>query len=841
MSSTTDIQAKWQERKNNGLDLGAKVGTEQDAGWGGRCQVYQSGRIYWHPQVGVHEVHGGILTKYLQWGGPGNSAAVGGGRPFGFPKTDEELGPDGVTPVSKFEWGAICWVRGSGGGVPIYGAFYPWNQAMLGYPLTEPLPAPKGGKVVFTQKGCLFTIGPRPGIYNFVFKLPGFGKPELTTPSQLEVTGWFQSQIIAGEVWQELQQTHPNFMVDLWQSRFAIQAVKPTTQNLKPTVQLAVAVDHIQDVYNNGVVVHLKLKLAAGATMEDRTLYNIGLQLPSGVFYVLAPHSVYARTEWRNFRFIHATDMHVSRRCDQHHSKLISLGLTEGARAHNNYNEGLRDLIRHANRLHAAGSLDLIVATGDLVDYQYEDDDQSRGGGNFAYFQKILLGTAPSPTGTPVEELHTPIFVTLGNHDYRRAAYKLWCDVDLPAPFPNREVKQFAPHNLSESEVRALQGGKPTISTDAALAMVRVTPPAWGYDSSYIVRLGPRHRIVVINSRYDLGVLGSTWDAFVEDVFGGNEDEESFVAAEPNQVGFSSGDYALVSQALAEAGDEGIVVVGVHGPPLNIQGNEFNHYFRETEHPTADKKEILGFLIRQSSDYNHIGVTLAGNKIVAVDWDAAEHYYIRPRHPNWLNSLGQTFFMRGDVSDFLDRGTSHGAVDLFLKLCTGVGHTATRPVDLVLCGHGHNNVEYRIQWDPTGNEMRFFHDFYTENPSGYYGSRKAAVNFGQQRVMVSVKEGAPPNGTPTNLAQDSRWEGEEWRLDVPPYPRPLATATDIPAWWSQHRPLILQTGAVGPMEGQSNNRREPKKRMPDPSFQGYRLITVTDDKISAIHYIKAAR
>jgi hypothetical protein len=40
------------------------------------------------------------------------------------------------------------------------------------------------------------------------------------------------------------------------------------------------------------------------------------------------------------------------------------------------------------------------------------------------------------------------------------------------------------------------------------------------------------------------------------------------------------------------------------------------------------------------------------------------------------------------------------------------------------------------------------------------------------------------------------------------------------------------------MEGQSNNRREPKKRMPDPSFQGYRLITVTADKISAIHYIK---
>lgn len=84
-----------------------------------------------------------------------------------------------------------------------------------------------------------------------------------------------------------------------------------------------------------------------------------------------------------------------------------------------------------------------------------------------------------------------------------------------------------------------------------------------------------------------------------------------------------------------------------------------------------------------------------------------------------------------------------------VPVITGAGHPATRPVDLALCGHGHNNVEYRIQWDPAGNEMRFFHDFYIENPRSYYGSRKAAVNFGQQRVMVAVKEGAPPNGTPT--------------------------------------------------------------------------------------------
>lgn len=719
---------------------------------------------------------------------------------------------------------------------------------MLGYPLTEPLPASGGGKVVYTKNACIFTIGQRPKIYYCTFNLPRIGKPELTTPDQLELPG-FQSEIIAGDVWQEVQQTNPNFMIELWQSRFALWQAKPSLFKKLP-VPLAVAVDHIQNVYNNGVVVHLKLKLAAGATMKDRTLYNIVLKMPHAeLLYPLARHAVYARKEWRNFGLIHATDVHVSRRCDQYHSKLISLGLTDGVAQYNNYNEGLRAMISHANQLHAAGSLDLIVATGDLVDYKYEenDDPETSDGylkGNFDYLEKILLGTAPSPTGKPVEELHTPIFMTLGNHDYRRVAYKLLFEADIPA-WPNKEFKKFDSHNLIESEVRALQGGKPTVSTDAALAMVQVSPPmadvAFGYD--YIVRLGPRHRIVMLNSQHDLGVLESTWEALVVKVFGGSEDQESFTAGEPNQVGFSPKHCDLVRQALVEAGNEGIVVVGVHGPPFNIKGGEFNHYFRETEHPTADKKEIVGFLIR--NDLAQFRVREAVNelgKIMWVNWDAAERV-ARDKHPNWMNSLGQPFFMRGNVSDLLDHDTSHGAADYFLKLCAGVGdrhHPPTRPVDLVLCGHGHGhyNVEYRVRWDPAGNEMHFFHDFYTENPGSYYGSRKAAVNFGQQRVIIVVKEGAPPNGAPTNFIHDTRWAGDEWRLDVPPYPRPLATATDIPTWWVQHRPLILQTGGLGPMEGQSNDRQKPGKMQPNPSFQGYRVITVTDDKISAIHYVK---
>ncbi len=123
MSSTTDIQAKFQDLKNRGLDLGAKVDAERDAGFGGRVQVYEGGRIYWHPSTGAHEVHGGILQKYLSMNGPDFNPATGR-RDFGFPITDEIRTAYDLYPISHFEFGSIIWgPLGTDGGVSISGDF----------------------------------------------------------------------------------------------------------------------------------------------------------------------------------------------------------------------------------------------------------------------------------------------------------------------------------------------------------------------------------------------------------------------------------------------------------------------------------------------------------------------------------------------------------------------------------------------------------------------------------------------------------------------------------------------------------------------------------------------
>jgi uncharacterized protein with LGFP repeats len=81
MSAASDIARKFQQLEARGLWLGAPQGVDASVGFGGQVRVYEHGRIYWHPNVGTHEVHGGILAKYLDLGGPGDSPA--GGRLLG--------------------------------------------------------------------------------------------------------------------------------------------------------------------------------------------------------------------------------------------------------------------------------------------------------------------------------------------------------------------------------------------------------------------------------------------------------------------------------------------------------------------------------------------------------------------------------------------------------------------------------------------------------------------------------------------------------------------------------------------------------------------------------------
>ncbi|GAA3552981.1 hypothetical protein GCM10022197_05060 [Microlunatus spumicola] len=92
-----------------------------------------AGATFWStPTTGTHEVHGLILVRYLELGGPAF---------LGYPVTDETLGRDGVGRTSGFEGGTIAWSPATGAW-EVYGAIGALWQSQggeggpLGYPAT---------------------------------------------------------------------------------------------------------------------------------------------------------------------------------------------------------------------------------------------------------------------------------------------------------------------------------------------------------------------------------------------------------------------------------------------------------------------------------------------------------------------------------------------------------------------------------------------------------------------------------------------------------------------------------------------------------------------------------
>ena len=203
-----------------------------------------------------------------------------------------------------------------------------------------------------------------------------------------------------------------------------------------------------------------------------------------------------------------------------------------------NWNDRFRGFVRYANYLHGIGVLDIVIATGDVCDYLFEDDDDLDGGGNAEFLRQLIVGQAPGPQFADVEELLVPIFITAGNHDYRKHAYKLLADVRVgepPAAIDILRIETYSGYNLQEDDARRLtflldglrdppQGPfrfVTKISVGDAARMVSIDKGLKPFRTfladrfSYVVQLGP-HRIVMLDSAHDVGVVTETIDAIKE-------------------------------------------------------------------------------------------------------------------------------------------------------------------------------------------------------------------------------------------------------------------------------------------------------------------------------------
>ncbi len=123
--------------------------TDEHSVPGGRASNFQKGRIYWSKATGTNMVYGGILTKYLDLGGPGSFLKL--------PTADERVVPGGR--VSTFQGGHVYWGKATGSKV-VYGGILSkflglGGPASLGLPSTDEHSVP-GGRASNFQKGRIY-------------------------------------------------------------------------------------------------------------------------------------------------------------------------------------------------------------------------------------------------------------------------------------------------------------------------------------------------------------------------------------------------------------------------------------------------------------------------------------------------------------------------------------------------------------------------------------------------------------------------------------------------------------------------------------------------------------
>ncbi|MEO8553308.1 MAG: hypothetical protein ABI678_25220, partial [Kofleriaceae bacterium] len=342
---------------------------------------------------------------------------------------------------------------------------------------------------------------------------------------------------------------------------------------------------------------------------------------------------------------------------------------------------------------------------------------------------------------------------------------------------------------------------------------------------SYVLELGP-HRIAMIDSAHDQGTVTEELAGILVKLGFGNEDQSAFLGGSPNCRGVTPEALDQVSKALGDNRATGLFIVGLHAPLFNPPFDGYSYFLRETQR-ASQQDQPHAFLA------SHQTTIAPGGKIT----DAIEK-----QHPTWFAAKDSnvrdhkppTYVKRVSGQDSFDAGVARGEAEPLMKLLAGIG--SARAADLVLAGHTHAHNEYRVRKDAFSGELAYYFDFYTDNPANYYRTdfkraytQEPSVPNGwhveKGETYIEVSPYAKPDATPWPMPFDALTKN---MLQVPPYPNPLNAASDPRAWWAEHRPLVVQTGALGPLKQTEY-------------FSGFRVIAVKNNVIDKMHFISSAR
>jgi len=287
-------------------------------------------------------------------------------------------------------------------------------------------------------------------------------------------------------------------------------------------------------------------------------------------------HAIVITTqEWKNFTIIHATDLHIAKRNDEilpillkgfnksiSKSILMIKDFLSGTNKDSiesrfiNPNNNLRLFIKLMNILFDKGSVDLIIFTGDLIDFTIRSDIGDKifsfemKNTNWNIFYNIILNFPIKLRDDiePVniyegEELLVPFFTTVGNHDYRSYHYDLrWGSLHKVVNVHQLEIMHYK-DVIPANPISSLYVNNKTMT-----AYNQFINPY----QDYYIRLGD-HLILIMDSGYDSAKE-------IKDLFMGN----------PSAVGFSDEQLKYMENVIeSKSTSRGVRIALFHAPIIN--------------------------------------------------------------------------------------------------------------------------------------------------------------------------------------------------------------------------------------------------------------------------------
>jgi predicted MPP superfamily phosphohydrolase len=230
--------------------------------------------------------------------------------------------------------------------------------------------------------------------------------------------------------------------------------------------------DSLNKYFTVTINFHLSNEIIDFLTEFNFIMFDVKLLLPDQNQWINYHSLVLSKNNWKNFKFFHATDLHLAERNDRIYeivkkwkslvrksdaSKIIAqsakavsffqrllmrkpekktMPLKPLHKRFVNPNNNFRNFIKLANKQVMQKDLEFIILTGDLIDFSILSniDKEKRKDVNFDYqysnwriFKEIVLNLPQKRRRGMVSgsELLCPIFTIPGNHDYRPYHYDL--------------------------------------------------------------------------------------------------------------------------------------------------------------------------------------------------------------------------------------------------------------------------------------------------------------------------------------------------------------------------------------------------------------------------------